>query len=248
MIRTAILVDAAFYQKRANLLFGQKSGEERADELYDYCRRHLNSKATGDDEHKSLYRIFVYDCHPSEKTLMHPLTQKSVWLKKTDLYTWTNSFHDALSRKRKVALRMGELLESTAGYILNAEAVKRLCRKEMTVDDLTEKDFHLDIQQKGVDMKIGLDISSLAYKRLVDQIVLIAGDSDFVPAAKHARREGIDFILDPMWHTIKPSLNEHIDGLHSCVAKPPQNVHDSLYKKEDGVAHSNPEENKQYMV
>lgn len=42
----------------------------------------------------------------------------------------------------------------------------------------------LDIQQKGVDMKIGLDISSLAYKKLVNQIVLIAGDSDFVPAAQ----------------------------------------------------------------
>ena len=140
---------------------------------------------------------------------MHPLTQKSVWLKKTDLYTWTNSFHDALSRKRKVALRMGNCWNLLPDIFLNAEAVKRLCRKEMTVDDLTEKDFHLDIQQKGVDMKIGLDISSLAYKRLVDQIVLIAGDSDFVPAAKHARREGIDFILDPMWHTIKPSLNEH---------------------------------------
>lgn len=248
MIRTAILVDSAFYQKRANLLFGQKSGEDRADELYEYCRRHLNSKTCGDDDRKSLYRIFVYDCHPSEKTLMHPLTGKSVWLKKTDLYTWTNTFHSALSRKRKVALRMGELLESTAGYVLNADVVKRLCRKEITVDDLTEKDFHLDIQQKGVDMKIGLDISSLAYKRLVDQIVLIAGDSDFVPAAKHARREGIDFVLDPMWHTIKPSLNEHIDGLHSCVAKPPQNINDPLCKKETATAHINPGENMQYMV
>ena len=124
---------------------------------------------------------------------------------------------------------MGELLESTAGYVLNSDAVKKLCRKDISVDDLTEADFHLDIQQKGVDMKIGLDIASLAYKRLVDQIILIAGDSDFVPAAKHARREGIDFVLDPMWHTIKPSLNEHIDGLHSCVSKPPHNTSDSLY-------------------
>lgn len=79
-------------------------------------------------------------------------------------------------------------------------------------------------------MRIGLDIASLAYKRLVDQIVLIAGDSDFVPAAKHARREGIDFILDPMWHTIKPSLNEHIDGLRSCTNKPGENHADPLYK------------------
>ncbi len=228
MIRTAILVDSAFYQKRANILFGQKTGQERASELCEYCMRHLSDFGNETWEQKYLYRIFVYDCPPSDKTIMHPLTQQSVWLKRTDLYTWTNSFHEALTHKRKVALRMGELLESTAGYVMNADAVKRLCRGEMQVPDLKESDFHLDIQQKGVDMRIGLDIASLAYKRLVDQIVLIAGDSDFVPAAKHARREGIDFILDPMWHTIKPSLNEHIDGLHSCVQKPPHNLDDPL--------------------
>lgn len=226
MIRTAIMVDGGFYQKRARTLFGEKTGQERANELYDYCLRHLRQR--GGEKAKYLYRIFVYDCPPAEKTIMHPLTQRSVNLKKTDLYTWSNSFHEALITKRKVALRMGELLESTAGYALKPEVVKRLCRGETQVADLKEQDFRLDIQQKGVDMRIGLDIASLAYKRLVDQIVLIAGDSDFVPAAKHARREGIDFVLDPMWHTIKPSLNEHIDGLHSCVEKPPANHHDSL--------------------
>ena len=40
----------------------------------------------------------------------------------------------------------------------------------------------------------------MAFKRQVRQIIiLVAVDSDFVPAAKLARREGIDFILDPMW-------------------------------------------------
>jgi len=76
------------------------------------------------------------------------------------------------------------------------------------------------VQQKGVDMRIGLDIASLAYKKQVDQIILIAGDSDFVPAAKLARREGIDFILDPMWATIRPDLHEHIDGLRSVLQRP----------------------------
>ncbi|WP_250220511.1 NYN domain-containing protein [Escherichia coli] len=32
-----------------------------------------------------------------------------------------------------------------------------------------------------------MDITTLAYEKLVDVIVLVAGDSDFVPAAKHAR-------------------------------------------------------------
>ena len=64
-------------------------------------------------------------------------------------------------------------------------------------------------------MRIGVDISSLAFKRQVNQIILISGDSDFVPAAKQARREGIDFILDPMRSTIKDDLFEHIDGIRT---------------------------------
>ena len=46
-------------------------------------------------------------------------------------------------------------------------------------------------------MRIGIDIASLAFKKQVDQIVLISGDSDFVPAAKQARREGIRLYFRP---------------------------------------------------
>lgn len=62
-------------------------------------------------------------------------------------------------------------------------------------------------------MKIGVDIASLSYKKQVDQIILIAGDSDFVPASKLARREGINFVLDSLGKKIRNDLFEHIDGL-----------------------------------
>lgn len=81
-------------------------------------------------------------------------------------------------------------------------------------------DIKPDITQKGVDMRIGLDIASLAFKRQVKRIVLVSGDSDFVPAAKLARREGVDFILDPMGMKIRGQLFEHIDGLF----EPPYNT------------------------
>lgn len=231
MGKTAIMVDGGFYRKQANYLFGVKTPEQRADELIEYCHRHLKESRGKNSQpiYKDLYRIFYYDCYPSEKTIYNPLTQRSVNLKNSDLYSWSNNFFTELSKKRKVALRMGELLESSAGYTLKQEALKKLCKKSITIDDLTENDFQLDIQQKGVDMRIGLDIASLAHKGLVDQIILIAGDSDFVPAAKYARREGIDFILDPMWHTIKDNLNIHIDGLNVKTHKPPNNINDSLH-------------------
>jgi len=69
-------------------------------------------------------------------------------------------------------------------------------------------------------MRIGIDISSLALKRQVRQIILMAGDADFVPAAKLARREGVDFVLDPMWSAIPQGLVEHIDGMRSVCPRP----------------------------
>jgi uncharacterized LabA/DUF88 family protein len=82
--------------------------------------------------------------------------------------------------------------------------VSRLCKdgeralhKQIDLADLTDDDFVYDVKQKGTDMRVGLDIASVSYKGQADQIVLVAGDSDFVPAAKLARREGVDFILDP---------------------------------------------------
>ena len=70
-------------------------------------------------------------------------------------------------------------------------------------------------------MRIGVDIASVTFKKQVYRIILISGDSDFVPAAKQARREGVDFILDPMRAPIKDDLFEHIDGMRTKVPHAP---------------------------
>jgi uncharacterized LabA/DUF88 family protein len=98
--------------------------------------------------------------------------------------------------------------------------VRELLKRQIAVEDLTERDVMLSLKQKGVDIRIGIDISSLTYKRHVDRIVLISGDGDFVPAAKLARRKGIDVIPDPVWNPINDDLFEHIDGLKSTCKKP----------------------------
>ena len=130
-----------------------------------------------------------------------------------------NEFISELKNKRKFAVRLGELSDERVEYQLKYESFKKMCSGALTMEQLTDKDIALNIEQKGVDMKIGIDIASLAYKKQVDQIIFISGDSDFVPAAKLARREGIDFILDPMRSHIKPSLNEHIDGIQTLVSQ-----------------------------
>lgn len=217
-MKTAILVDGGFYRRRAQIRLGDKTALERADELYKYCLRHLHhhgSQSCTND----LYRIFYYDCLPTEKKIFHPLLQRQIDYSKSDLYTWMHLFINELTQKRKLALRLGKLADEQACFLLREQTVRKLCRGTLEIKDLMENDFLLNIDQKGVDMKIGLDIASLAYKQQVDQIILISGDSDFVPAAKLARREGIDFILDPLYNPIKPDLFEHIDGLKTCDPK-----------------------------
>ena len=222
-MKTAILVDGGYYRKLAKHYAGEKTPLERAAELESYCRKHLRNRDvfTIDEkkqrhyQYSDLYRIFYYDCEPVAKKVYHPLLKTSIDFSKQPTFKWMNDFLVCLKEKRKFALRLGFLAGEEAFYTLDNSILKKFFRKEISVDDITEKDFFVTIRQKGVDMKIGLDIASLAYKKQVDQIVLIAGDSDFVPAAKLARREGIDFILDPMGKTVNSNLFEHIDGLRS---------------------------------
>lgn len=214
MTKTAVLVDGGFYRKRAYHHWGERCPAERADELMKYVFRHLDKKDGPCT--RELYRIFYYDCPPMERTVFHPL-HGNIEFRKLDGYRWALDFFDELKRCRKVALRMGRLSDTGAYYELTPDATKRVVGERTKIEELKDSDFRVAFKQKGVDMRMGVDISSLAYEGIVDQIVLIAGDSDFVPAAKAARRKGIDFILDPMGNQISDDLFEHIDGMESFI-------------------------------
>lgn len=213
-VKVAVLIDGGFFVKRFNSVYNQKrmmTGAEVADRLYTIAHSHVGKDNV-------LYRIFYYDCHPFEKKMHNPIDNKVIDFRQTDEYRFRTELMAALKKKRKVALRIGTLKESKT-WTIYPHRVKELLSGKIDVKDLKPDDVHVALRQKGIDMKIGVDIASLALKRFVDRIVLISGDSDFVPAAKLARREGIDFILDPMGAEVEPTLFEHIDGLESSVKK-----------------------------
>jgi uncharacterized LabA/DUF88 family protein len=219
---TAILVDGGFFVKRLSKVYRDptkmdpKDPKAVAQTLYSLATAHLVGKH---GDRRDLYRIFFYDCPPLLKKVHFPISKKSVDFSKSPVAKFRNELHDELRQLRKVALRLGHVSDD-GSWSLYPDKLKDLLNKRISFSDLVDDDFFFNVRQKGVDMRIGLDIASLAYKRLTDQIVLIAGDSDFVPAAKLARREGIDFILDPMWNPIHTALNEHIDGLRSTCPNP----------------------------
>jgi uncharacterized LabA/DUF88 family protein len=60
-------------------------------------------------------------------------------------------------------------------------------------------------------MRIGLDIAFIALRRVANILVLATGDSDFVPAMKFARPEGMRVYLECMNHGVLRSLKAHAD-------------------------------------
>jgi len=209
----AVLIDGGFFLKRYFKLFpkSQHSPEKVAKNVWDMAAKHV--------EKNNLYRIFFYDCEPITKKVHLPISKRSFDFSKSEQAIFRKQFFEELKKKRKVALRNG-VLKSSGNWLLTPRVTKQLLKKERTWDELGDEDFEYDLRQKGIDMKIGVDISSLTLKKLVDKIVLIAGDADFVPASKLARREGVDIVLDPMWNPINPELFEHIDGLRTVCNKP----------------------------
>lgn len=214
MHRMAVLVDGGFYLKRAKNLRGEKTPKARADELERYCRAHVKH------EKAELYRTFYYDCDPIAKKVFHPLYNRTFDQSKTEECAWKMEFFDELAEKRKFAIRKGQTLETSGEFILKSSVSRDLVRGKRELASLADDDYILDVQQKGVDVRIGLDIAFIVMNRFADQIVLITGDSDFVPAAKFARRNGVDFILDPMWHPFRSDLGVHVDGMYTPWGNP----------------------------
>jgi len=50
-------------------------------------------------------------------------------------------------------------------------------------------------------------------ERIAERIILVTGDSDFIPAMKFARRNGIQVMLSTLGHGVKDELKDHSDFL-----------------------------------
>ena len=227
MAKVAILIDGGYFLKRLPSVrrdINASDPQEVSTAIRQLVRNHLNQL---NDIHNTqnfysiLYRCFYYDALPYSNKGHTPITKRGIDFAKSDMALFRSELFDALRAQRNFALRLGEVNKpSGSSWILKPDSQKRLLSGEIDVSGLADSDFKPDLHQKGVDMRIGLDIASITLKRQADTIVLVSGDSDFVPAAKLARREGVIFILDPLWHSVSSDLLEHIDVLQSGFYNP----------------------------
>ncbi|MBA4748240.1 MAG: NYN domain-containing protein [Sphingopyxis sp.] len=235
---TAILVDGAFFLRRFKHCFPDHDRDDPvsvAHGLGMLAFWHLVQRLGPDQvnamvaknhllaESRDFYRIFFYDCPPFEKRMHWPMSRRSVDFSKTPEAIFRRHLHREVVKIRKVALRLGRLNDTAKWRLTESATAKFISDPAKFLP--TDSDFEIDTKQKGVDMRLGLDVASLAFKKQVDQIVIVAADADFVPAAKLARREGIDVILDRMGDTrAATDLLEHVDALRDCyLAKPSWN-------------------------
>ncbi|MGV8083865.1 MAG: NYN domain-containing protein [Coriobacteriia bacterium] len=196
--RVAVLLDGGFVQKRLYSMLGKK--KPTAKQILSFANKCLVS----DEE---LFRIYYYDCPPFGGVLPHPMTGATEDYSATPVYAARTALLDELSHSDHVALRSGVL--SVSGWKLKYQSQKELIK---TPRACVATDFEPDWTQKRVDMKIGLDVAWLASKGIVDRIILVAADTDFIPAMKFARREGVQVILVPMETSmLNKALKEHAD-------------------------------------
>lgn len=208
--KVVFMIDGWFMRKR---IYSLKTFYYDGPEIRKYCKSHLRAE-------DYLYRIFYYDTEPLDKKGHNPVSKKLIDFKKTATAQSQTALLESIKRTPNFALRLGKTVWTKNSWILDPDKLKDLLNKKIGVDDLQEVDVRPLIQQKAVDMKMGIDISLIATKKIADLLIIIAGDSDIVPALKLARREGMQVCLDPLRNPIRPEVSEHVDFISTQIPPP----------------------------
>ena len=124
-------------------------------------------------------RILYYDCAPFLGSARNPISGTTRDFKGSDRWLHEVAALDLF------AVRRGVL--KFRGFERNPKVAPG--------SELTDSDFIPQFEQKGVDMRIGLDIAAYSAERLAHRIILVTNDTDCVPAMKFARKAGLQTVL-----------------------------------------------------
>jgi uncharacterized LabA/DUF88 family protein len=183
--RYTILIDGAFVIRK---LESRLKRFPTAQDIQSIAKVIAESECVSD---LARLRVYFYHARPTADVLVNPISKEQITLGTT---------------LPDFALRLGET--DTTGWRVGDTAFRHIMRKPRL---LRASDLVPVITQKGVDLRIGLDMARLALTRSVEAIVAVTGDSDLIPAFKFVRREGVRVFLCHMGHRIKRDLAAHAD-------------------------------------
>jgi uncharacterized LabA/DUF88 family protein len=204
MKRTALLIDGGWFSKGLGKILNLPGHWPNAAQVVKNATAILQT----DEE---MFRVFYYDCEPFDREVTNPVDGSKVNYQATPAHSARKQFFFDLGQTGFVALRRGEL--KARGWEFSQSYRKALIQGSSPTAP-TAKDVYPNFEQKGVDMRIGIDVATLALKKVVDRIVLFSGDTDMIPAMKLARREGLQvFVVKLNPWPLKHSLIEDSDGV-----------------------------------
>ena len=173
MKKAALLIDGAYLRAVATKNHRLDSVNYTADFIKKFALKCFDKKE------EELFRIFYYDCLPNKKPQRYPVSGRE-YVSTTEAL-WQND----LPRQKYFAVRLGGAV--------HFRGWRRTRWDQRKPPD--DSDYKPNYEQKGVDMRIGLDIATFSYERTVERIILVTGDTDFIPAMKMARRSGLQVVL-----------------------------------------------------
>jgi len=152
-----------------------------------------------------LLRVYYYDSPQFRGTVQLPVSGGNTQFQASDKWL------DDLSRLERFAVRRGTL--GFRGWKPRNIPLKG-------GGPLKDEDFSPVFEQKGVDMRIGLDIAHFSQERTTERIILVSGDTDMIPAMKEARKAGLEVVLiqlDSPSKMLHGTLKSHADMIRSAA-------------------------------
>lgn len=153
-----------------------------------------------------LLRNYFYHATPASGVVVNPLDHSQTDLSATRIHSQHQSLVARLELTPNFAVRLGETVAND--WRLGSAAMKSLTQTQRPIQ---AADLVPNITQKGVDLRIGMDIARLSLREMVRAIVVVTGDSDLIPAFKFARREGVRVYLECLGHGVRRDLKAHVD-------------------------------------
>ncbi|MBW2072503.1 MAG: NYN domain-containing protein [Deltaproteobacteria bacterium] len=198
MKKVAVMLDGRFVLKKLQERLHERPS---AAQVFEFALACVSA-----DEQEELLRVYYYDCPPYGLIETNPLSGHTIDFSQTNIFKTETALQTSLARMDHIAFRKGVL--SFKGWKIGKKASRELMRQRRSV---VAEDLVPDLEQKQVDMKIGLDIAWLSSKNIVNRIILVTGDADFIPVMKFARREGVQIVLVTLNHGVKAAMKEHTD-------------------------------------
>ena len=185
--KTAILIDGEFFSRALRYAMHSPKGvRPTALETYAAAMKLIQPAE------EEVFRIFYYDSAPYTGRQTHPITKAQIDYSTTKQADARKRFLSEIGQMDLVALRCGET--RPRGWQLTDKYLDSI-KDGTTPAAPLPTDYELRFEQKGVDMRIGIDVATLSLNRYVERIIVASNDTDLVPAFKVARRHGVQVII-----------------------------------------------------